>query len=545
MMGGFLLLATLPQSPNCQKLSPITPDMDRLSCAAQAAETGRLDQILQAIALVEKWPANHPLAGEAQRLLGQWSRQVIQIARQQLRQGNLEEAVTLLQRIPRQSPLYAQTQETLQRWTGQWRRAQSLQTEFIAALKRQQWPIASQHLRELSMLDDAVWGQTRTQQLTRQLTQEQQAWQQLLAAQELAKQPTIPNLTQAFALVASVPSSSYVYPLIQGRKQQWSQQLLAVAAQNWQQGNLDGVLAAVKLIPKDVAATRSAQDWQQLAQAAMTRDRSPWVGLLDAITVSQKLSQSSAVANSAKMAHRQWQNQWQDQVQLSWAGAIAQFSHPLTLDLAIRQAELIHPQRPKRLLAQTQIAHWRKQLQIVQDRTILMEARQSSQSNELASLKGAVAKASQIQPGQPLRVEAQTWIAQWTKEIQTREDRPTLQEAQRLAQQGDFASALRLVQQIAPGRVLSEEAQILAREWVAQVQIQEDLPILDRATALAADGKLQDAIGQATKIPPGRALYREAQSAIARWQSEQEAINLTRRQAREIQVIPGLPPTEP
>jgi hypothetical protein len=60
--------------------------------------------------------------------------------------------------------------------------------------------------------------------------------------------------------------------------------------------------------------------------------------------------------------------------------------------------------------------------------------------------------------------------------------------------------------------------------WVAQIQTAQDRPILEAATALAYQGRFDAAIATASQIPPERALYQQAQAAIAEWNLQNEAI---------------------
>jgi hypothetical protein len=64
----------------------------------------------------------------------------------------------------------------------------------------------------------------------------------------------------------------------------------------------------------------------------------------------------------------------------------------------------------------------------------------------------------------------------------------------------------------------------LILDWTTTIQIAEDKPILDEAKDLAYVGSLSAAINMASQIAPGRALYDEAQRAIALWKAEREYI---------------------
>jgi hypothetical protein len=133
-------------------------------------------------------------------------------------------------------------------------------------------------------------------------------------------------------------------------------------------------------------------------------------------------------------------------------------------------------------------------------------------------------KASQVELGRALRGEAQTLIAAWQGEIQVIEDRPMLDAAVALANQGKLKEAIQEARKIQTNRALHDRAQTLIQDWTTEMQVAEDRPILDRAKTLAYAGSLTAAINLASQIAPGRALHPEARSAIARWQSERAYI---------------------
>ena len=124
----------------------------------------------------------------------------------------------------------------------------------------------------------------------------------------------------------------------------------------------------------------------------------------------------------------------------------------------------------------------------------------------------------------PLRIEAQTLIAEWNKRVQIIEDSPLLAEARVLAKEGNLGQAIDVAYQIEQGRALYNEAQDEIYKWATELEIAQDHPILNRAYSLAQQGSLTAAINTAYQIGYGRTLYYEAQNAISRWQSERDAI---------------------
>jgi len=215
------------------------------------------------------------------------------------------------------------------------------------------------------------------------------------------------------------------------------------------------------------------------------------------------------------------------------------------LKLAIDQAKLVAPGRPQRLQAQTWVAHWQKEIQRVEDRPYLTQAQQIAKVGTVSSLRQAIAAASQIARGRALRIEAQTAIATWQRQIQVVEDQPTLDEARTFATQGNLNKAIEVAGKIRSGRALYEEAQGAISDWVAQIQIAEDRPILNDAYALASQGNLSQAINVASQIGYGRALSGEAQGAIANWSAERDAIIAAREAEARQAAARSEPPAAP
>ncbi|HIK46434.1 MAG TPA: FAD-dependent oxidoreductase, partial [Leptolyngbyaceae cyanobacterium M65_K2018_010] len=153
-----------------------------------------------------------------------------------------------------------------------------------------------------------------------------------------------------------------------------------------------------------------------------------------------------------------------------------------------------------------------------------VQARALAQPGTIPALQSAIAQASQVQLGRALRVEAQTLIAEWQQEIQVIEDRPILEAAVALADQGNLQDAITEAQKIQPNRALHSRAQTLIQDWTTAIQVAEDQPILDKAKNLAYSGRLTAAINLASQIAPGRALYGEAKRAIALWKAERDYI---------------------
>ncbi|MGA7932076.1 MAG: hypothetical protein WCA35_00705, partial [Kovacikia sp.] len=69
----FVWLTSIPAVTNCQRISPLSPDIERLSCAQEAAKSGKLPELMAGLRLVEEWTPEHPLYHQAEQWMAEWS----------------------------------------------------------------------------------------------------------------------------------------------------------------------------------------------------------------------------------------------------------------------------------------------------------------------------------------------------------------------------------------------------------------------------------------------------------------------------------------
>ncbi|UBF26355.1 hypothetical protein K9N68_33465 [Kovacikia minuta CCNUW1] len=175
--------------------------------------------------------------------------------------------------------------------------------------------------------------------------------------------------------------------------------------------------------------------------------------------------------------------------------------------------------------------HWETQLQDVMQ---LHLAQLTASLGQRQGFEFAIAQAQQVSLNRPRRVQAQTLVAHWKREIERLEDRPIILHAQKLAEPGTiraFRSAIAAANQIPEGRVMRGEAQGLAYDWRRRIEVIEDQPLLNLARVEASQGNLSQAIETASVIRSGRALYYQAQAAIGDWQTEIRRLEMARLDA--------------
>jgi soluble cytochrome b562 len=250
---------------------------------------------------------------------------------------------------------------------------------------------------------------------------------------------------------------------------------------------------------------------------------------LQAYALSTQIDSKTTVNEQNRDRQQKWEGQVQNWGQLTVAKWFAGLDRISGYHAAIDQANLVTPNQPRRVEAQTLIAFWNKQINTFPDRQFIARAKQMAVDNTIVSLQSAAEEASKVLSGQPLRETAQALIVQWSDTVEKIQDRPILDEALALAKKGDLNAAIQSAGRIKSDRALYRDAQAAIGGWVAQIQAVEDRPILSDAEALANEGRLTEAISRASNIGPSRALYSEAQSRIASWADQRRQIENANR----------------
>jgi pterin-4a-carbinolamine dehydratase len=484
------------------------------------AQSGKLDRLEAAMKVVQGWPQDHPLYNEATRMMGEWSRDLLMIARQKINQGDLQGAIAITSQIPKTSPVYPDAQAAIRKWQQEWNRGEEITGKFENAVKTRNWQQAWRQVEALLELNYDYWRSSIQEKLTQQLALEKEAWQLLQQGRDLVKSNQPDQMQQAIAIAGKINPKSYIKQQAEAERNKWSRALLQIAAKLFNSKDFIGVMNVAKGIPADVSVYAEAQDWIHLGSAGEAGQKNNILAFLDALSAVRQISPTSPLYKQAQAQRSLWQSHLKGQQQLEFARAIASIDQPMTLQLAIDQAQQVGPKRPNRPVAQKLISSWRQEIQQIEERNTLAGARELAKPGTIESLKTAIAQASQIPPRQPLHKEAQAAIAQWKQQIETIQDQPILTLARAFAEKGDLTAAIQTAQKIRSGRALSSLAQADVKGWTTQIQIAEDQPLLDAATALASQKRLDAAIQTASQINAGRPLYKQAQAAIASWRSQ-------------------------
>ena len=533
-MGGiaYSLLTQLPPATNCEGMSPLASDGERLHCAQAAAKSGERADLIAGIQLIEDWQPSHPMYRKAQVSMNEWSAALLNEAKLVLQEEGLEPAVELATHIPPESPLYEEAQERIQAWEQEWQQGEEIYDKAIAAMSQQSWGVASDQIRALGQLELPYWQQKRATDLSLQIVHEQEAYQVLQSAQQQVKDDPS-QLVSALKELQSVATGTLVSDEAQVLVQEWAGILIADGMEALETGDLDRALELVQSIPVAQIDKPIAQDLVQLSQAQQLADldASHWqtnpIGiwrLMEAIAAAETITPESLLYGEAQDALAQWQGELEDLTQLQMAQWIASTGNRYTLDLAALQAEAIEPGRPRRVQAQTLIAHWRQESQRILDRPLLAQATAIAEDGTIDSLREAIAQLQSISPERAIFPQVEQAISQWTQQIQAIEDGPILTEARQLAADGKWQEAIAKAETIAAERSLHDIAQSNMAEWRSELQLEIDQRWLAEARSMAERRRLTSAINTASQIQPGQPLHNEAQSAINQWVEQREAI---------------------
>ncbi|MBE9140623.1 hypothetical protein IQ254_26055, partial [Nodosilinea sp. LEGE 07088] len=499
-LGAFLWLINLPPTANCESTAGATTDRAQLFCAQTAAESGELTDVLAALDLVSGWPWGHPLYSEVRPLVDRWSGVVLTAAEQELRNnGSMAEAQALVSHIPAGSPVFAQAQETLQGWQSEWDQGEAIFATAQQALQQRDWSAASTQVQALAQFENPYWRVEQVQTLAQQIRLERRAQALLEQAIATAAPGGSDRLKTALRTASQIDDSTYARKHAQPYLNRWSDLLLQLGLNKWYTSDLDTAIALGRSAALNPSRAQVAQElmWlsqsRQLAQQSlMTWRTSPdqVVTLYQAMVLANRISADSPYYPQAQSSVATWRSHLGDLARFQTAQAVGQVRTMGALKTAIDQAAEVPVGHPRRVQAQTMVAHWRQEIERLEDRPYLVKAHQMTKTGTIEGLQAAIQVASGVTLQRALRPEAQGWIYIWTKEIQTL----------------------------------------------------EDLPMLARARSLATEGKLSQAIAEATGIKPGRALYDEAKAAIAGWQGEIAAAEQARQRALRRATTPAATP---
>jgi hypothetical protein len=543
----YLLLISVPPTSNCRGITPLSTDSERLYCAQVGAQNGELKGILAAMEVVKSWNEGHPLYADAQKFLGNWSKDLTKIARKQLNEGDLEGAISSLKQIPANSPTYDKTQELIGRWSEQSAKGGAIAEKFEKSLKNAQWDHAFVQLQTVQMMRGRYWNTYKHEQMSLRLAQERDGWDRLQAAKEALREeknngylvganqkdldkeiaeakegvglPEYPApLVAAIEIANQIDNKTYVYQQGQELRSVWSKQILKLSIAKHQEKNYIEALGIAQKVPKDVNSYAEAQDWVKLNQSEASADKRHILALMDSVAQAKRIPKSSKIYSLAQGRIAQWKGLVSQQTKLQWAKSVASVSQPSALQLAIATAQQLPAGTPEGDSALSEISTWRQQIQAIDSRTTIAKAQQIvAEGESLANLRAAVHLVGRLDANVPIPPETRAMVDAWRTKLETIEDEPIIANAQAIANRGQLTEAIKVANKIAPGRALYQKAQSNIRYWSLELMEIADRRTLQRAIAVYREGHIVKAIAIGDTITRRSPMYAEARGYISNW----------------------------
>jgi hypothetical protein len=414
---GFLL--KLPAVPNCPSIFwPLASASLRMHCAQLAAGKRTVNDLLEAIRLLNTLPPDNPLYEEAARLIEEWSKDILDLGEESFQAGKLKDAIDMAKKVPDKSRARAEVEATIKRWEEIWGKAEDLYKRAEDFLRKEDWRNASLEAGRLLSVDNRFWQTTKYQEMTDKVAMTRDDINKLAKAKDLVAQGGVKNLLEALKVAAEINDKSYVHQRAQEFLAKTGNEMFKLAEDLLGRRDLTGALDLVRQIPPQANLQKEVEDFEKLANAESR----------------------------------------------TWSGNEAD------IEAAIADAQRIAQGRPLYEKAQKLIARFSL---AKEDGEKLNRARQMAQSTNPAELQNAIALAAQISGSSPRAKEAQEFVAQLTSDLQTKQDRPILDQAEQIASGGDAASLQRAIDEISKvgsGRALSDQAREKRQGWARRLE---------------------------------------------------------------------------
>ncbi len=519
----FQWLTGLPSTPNCRKLFQATlSDSGQLYCADQAARKGDEASLSSALKLAGSINKNDPLFEQSRQLADHWSKSILVLARRKVEAGNLKKGIELAQRVPTTSPVHAEAQAMISDWQGNWKQGEAIFQKAKKAIQDQDWGQATEQVRNLVQIGSDYW-QKRADTIVAEIAIEQQAFLKISEAQILVDSGNVDNIAKAIQAVSQIDPQRLARKRVTEKVDEWSQKLIDIAKAAQANGNYAEAMKAAQKVPPNAKGAKDATAYLQIGRAETLENKNSLWSSIQAYAYAAQIDSTTPAYETSREKRQKWEGQLQNWGQLAVARWFADIDQVSGYRTAIDQAKMIEPNQPRRVEAQTLIASWNKQIETFSDHQFLARAKQMAVDNTVASLQMAITEAGKAISG-GLQNTAQVLVAEWGNAVERVEDKPILDQARALAQKGDLSGAIKIAEKIGSDRALYGEAKDEIYTWTGRIQAVEDRPILNEADALANEGRLSEAIARASDIGANRTMYGEAQSRIADWAARRRQI---------------------
>lgn len=405
----------------------------------------------------------------------------------------------------------------------------------------------------------------------------------LHCAQIAAGKETVPDLLEGIKLLNTLSKDHPLYPEASRLIEEWSDQILELTEQDFQEGRIKQAIENVRKIPPHAAAAKQIEERVKRWETTWAKAEDIYKKSLEAAKKTQLLDARTYAAKLLSIDNTYWQTtKYQELGTLITAthkdmtkvgealsalkgfnvddlvAAIQKISEIGQDSFVYSEVKETLPKLGRKLLEIAQEALDRKDYnkaldianripgnvnlgQEVDDFRVIASAQSKAWSGGVLNLEDAIADAQRIAKGRPLYDKAQRLIAAWQTQAQ---ETARLDQAKQLAQAGDLQNAISQASQLSNS---NQAAKDFIQQTTGQLQEGQDRPILNQAEQIALMGdeaSLSSAIAQAKQIGSGRSLHKEAQDRIRQWSDQLKRLRNQTAEAQQ-QIARQSQPTAP
>jgi hypothetical protein len=506
VFGGVGFLATwqllnMQKSPNCPKIFwPIASASLRLYCAQLSADSRTVAGLLEAIALVEALPEDHPLRSQVNQQVEEWARDILNLAEKDYQAGNLKQAIAKARQIPNNMAVAAIIEERIAKWQETWTEGNEILSKLEENLRASNWNQSFRLAVDLLNLNNEYWATVKYNEAIAKITVAREDSSKLDNAFNLFARGGLNNWFKVIEEARKIPASSYAYEEAQKLIAKTEDKLKEYAERLIERKQWQALRDLANQTPKDLKIKADVTDWSLLSEAALDAETGTVDGLEAGILGLEQIDASRPLHQTALAMKERWQLQVQDLKILSEARDLAQAGTIEQYSAAIAKAGEVPRNNPLWSQAQQEIGSWNRQIQVIEDRPILERAREIAIPGDINSLSSAIIQARAIGKNRALYRDAQREIRDWQARIERMEDQPILDQAQALANLKDYSTAIETANQIPPGRTLSSEASQNIRRWRRELRARQNLQQANQLAATGSAEGLTRAIALVTNI---------------------------------------------
>ncbi|WNF14798.1 chromosome segregation ATPase [Microcystis aeruginosa] len=506
VFGGVGFLATwqllnMQKSPNCPKIFwPIASASLRLYCAQLSADSRTVAGLLEAIALVEALPEDHPLRSQVNQQVEEWARDILNLAEKDYQAGNLEQAIAKARQIPNNMAVAAIIEERIAKWQGTWTEGNDILSKLEENLRASNWNQSFRLAVDLLNLNNEYWATVKYNEAIAKITVAREDSSKLDNAFNLFARGGLDNWFKVIEEARKIQASSYAYQEAQKLIGKTEDKLKEYAERLIEQKQWQALRDLANESPEDLKIKADITDWSVLSTAALDAETGTVDGLEAGILGLEQIDPSRPLHQTALAMKERWQLQVQDVKILSEARDLAQAGTIEQYSAAIAKAGEVPRNNPLWSQAQQEIGSWNRQIQVIEDRPILERAQEIALPSDINSLSSAIIQARAIGKNRALYRDAQREIRGWQVRIERMEDQPILDQAQALANLKDYSTAIETANQIPPGRALSSEVSQNIRRWRRELRSRQNLQQANQLAATGTPEGLTRAIALVTNI---------------------------------------------